>query len=72
MADLEDLGISSILDTSQDEAIERLRQIRLSRRIPVKTKGKKKSTKKSKPAPAKKLSQSQAANLLKLLEGEDQ
>lgn len=69
MADLEDLGIESILDTSQDEAIERLRQIRLSRRIPVKTKGRKTTAaKKAKAKPAPKLSSKQAANLLNLLD----
>lgn len=44
MADLEDLGYKSILNMDNDEAIETLRQIRLSRRVPVKTK--KASTKK--------------------------
>ncbi len=36
MATIDDLDFSSIVDESNDEAIERLRQIRLSRRIPVK------------------------------------
>ena len=36
MADLEDLGYTSILDMSNDEAIDTLRQIRLSRRTPEK------------------------------------
>lgn len=36
MADLEDLGYTSILDMSNDEAIDLLRQIRLSRRTPEK------------------------------------
>lgn len=67
MADLEDLDISSIMDMSQDEAIEHLRQIRLSRRTPPK-KQKKSSTKK-KTAENIKISQDQAKNLLKLLEG---
>ena len=44
MATIEDLDFTSIVDESTDEAIERLRQIRLSRRTPVK---KPKSTKKS-------------------------
>jgi DNA-binding TFAR19-related protein (PDSD5 family) len=36
MATIEDLNIQSILGESQDEAIERLRQIRLFRRTPSK------------------------------------
>ena len=36
MADIEDLGYPSILDMSNDEAIDLLRQIRLSRRVPEK------------------------------------
>ena len=36
MATIEDLNFTSIVDESTDEAIERLRQIRLSRRAPVK------------------------------------
>ena len=38
MADLEDLNYTSISNMNTDEAIEALRQIRLSRRIPLKTK----------------------------------
>ena len=37
MADLESLGYTSISDMSTDEALELLCQIRLSRRIPIKT-----------------------------------
>ena len=37
MADLNDLNISSIMSMDDDEAIETLRQIRLSRRVPVRT-----------------------------------
>lgn len=44
MATIEDLDFTSIVDESTDEAIERLRQIRLSRRLPPK---KKKTTKKA-------------------------
>jgi hypothetical protein len=33
MADLDDLGYTSILDMSNDEAIDALRQIRLSRKM---------------------------------------
>ena len=36
MADLEDLNYTSISDMTADEGIEFLRQIRLSRRTPVK------------------------------------
>ena len=36
MANLDDLGYTSILDMSNDEAIELLRQIRLRRRTPEK------------------------------------
>lgn len=70
MADLEDLGIDSILDTSQDEAIERLRQIRLSRRIPVKSRktSSSKSTAKAKSKAPPRLSAKQAENLLNLLD----
>ena len=36
MSIIKDLSITSISDMNQDEAIEHLRQIRLSRRIPIK------------------------------------
>ena len=36
MSDLDDLGITPITDMQVDEALELLRQIRLSRRTPVK------------------------------------
>ena len=64
MADLESFESQSITDMSTDEAIEMLRQIRLSRRIPVKSTKKKPSKKKSPTVNA-----TQAAELLKLLEG---
>lgn len=65
MADLDDLDYTSISDMSQDEAIELLRQIRLSRRVPVKTQqGKRKKTKK-----APEVSADQAVELLKILGG---
>ena len=66
MADLDDLGYTSLTDMDTDESIELLRQIRLSRRIPVK-KVKKTSTRKPKAAP--KPSADQAAELLKILTG---
>lgn len=65
MADLEDLGFLSITDMANDEALETLRQIRLSRRIPVKktrTSSKKKKTKQT-------VSADQAAEILKILGG---
>lgn len=65
MADLEDLGYRSISEMSTDEALEHLRQIRLSRRTP--TKSSKVTTKKS--APSAKVSADQAAELLALLGG---
>jgi len=37
MADLDNFDYTSILDMNNDEAIETLRQIRLSRRVPEKT-----------------------------------
>lgn len=37
MANLKSLGYISIADKSREEALEELRQIRLSRRVPVKT-----------------------------------
>ena len=67
MAKIEDLNTPSITEMSADEAIEHLRQIRLSRRTPVK-KPKTTATKvKDKPAP--KVTDKQAEELLKLLGG---
>lgn len=68
MANLDNLGYKSITDMTTDEAIEHLRQIRLSRRVP------KKATKAKKTALTPKLSASQlqanqAAELLKILTG---
>ena len=64
MATIEDLKIHSITDMTPDEAIEYLRQLRLSRRIPVK---KKATTTKKKSNAIPKMSKTQAADLLKLL-----
>lgn len=69
MANLDDLGFTSITDMSTDEALETLRQIRLSRRIPVKTTQPTKS-KDAKASP--KISEDQAAELLRLLTGDKQ
>lgn len=65
MADLDDLNYKSITDMDTDEALELLRQIRLSRRVPVK---KSKTTNKKKKAEPK-ISADQAAKLLELLGG---
>lgn len=68
MANLEDLGTKSISEMTTDEAIEYLRQIRLSRRTPAKQ-AKKRATKKARSKKPNKLTATQAANLLKQLEG---
>jgi len=66
MANLDDLNYKSLTEMRTDEAIEMLRQIRLSRRIPVK-KVTKSTKKKVKDAP--KVSANQAEELLKILTG---
>ena len=68
MSNLDDLDSTSISEISNDEAIELLRQIRLSRRIPTKktTKAVEKK-KKAKALPS--VDANQAAELLKLLGG---
>ena len=69
MATIEDLGKKSLADLDTDEAIEMLRQIRLSRRT-QKAKPKGKSTsKKSTKGKKKELSALQAKKLLELLGG---
>ncbi len=70
MADLDSLGYPSIIDMSNDEAIDTLRQIRLSRRIPDKQRKAAKETKKqttSRVVAA--VDPTMAAELLKLLGG---
>lgn len=64
MASLEDLNHPSITEMQTDEAIELLRQIRLSRRVPVR---KVRTTRKKLTAP--KVNPNQAAELLKILVG---
>ena len=65
MSIIKDLSITSISDMNQDEAIEHLRQIRLSRRIPIK---KVRSKSKAEKTPkVTKMTKNQAAELLKLL-----
>ena len=70
MATLDDLHIPSITEMSFDEAIEYLRQIRLSRRTmkPTKETTIKKIKEK---ASIPKLSAGQAADLLRILEGSE-
>lgn len=68
MATLEDLNIPTITEMSQDEAVDLLRQIRLSRRIPTK-KSTKSTVKKLKAKVIPKVSADDAVELLKLLGG---
>lgn len=65
MADLNDLNYTSILDMGNDEAIDLLRQIRLSRRIPEKRATKTLATKSKAPVVDANL----AAQLLEILGG---
>ena len=67
MATLEDLKIPSITDMSQDEAIEHLRQLRLSRRTPVKKHSRATKQKKKQAKLASKITKNDAIELLKLL-----
>jgi len=67
MADLESLNYTSITDMSTDEALERLRQIRLSRRTPEVRKS---TTIRSKKQLIPKVDTDMAAELLKLIKGE--
>lgn len=66
MANIDNLNYKSITDMQTDEAIELLRQIRLSRRIPDK---KTKSTSKKKAKAVPQPSAEQAAELLEILKG---
>ena len=69
MSTLEDLNIKSILDMTNEEAIEHLRQIRLSRRTvkPRTVSNKKQETKAKTTKAINNMSKEQASNLLKLL-----
>ena len=70
MANLDDLGYKSIIDMSNDEAIDTLRQIRLSRRVPEKkVKTIKETAKKTTKKVTEAIDAGMAANLLKLLGG---
>lgn len=66
MADLDSLNYTSITEMTNDEALELLRQVRLSRRVPVKTV---RTIKKTAKAPV--VDSNQAAELLKLLTGDN-
>ena len=66
MADLDDLTIIPITEMSTDEAIEMLRQVRLSRRIPVR---KNMSSIKRKQVQKPKIDADQASEILKILTG---
>jgi hypothetical protein len=68
MADLDSLGYISIIDMKTDEAIDTLRQIRLSRRVPDK-KPKMETTKQTTKKVSAMLDPSMAEELLKLLGG---
>jgi hypothetical protein len=65
MADLDNIDIMSISDMNTDEALELLRQIRLNRRVSVKPQSTPRTTKN-----VPKVSEDQAAEILKLLTGE--
>ena len=67
MATIEDLDFTSLTDMSTDEAIEHLRQIRLSRRTPVKPKKTTKKTAKAAKKETPNLNSEQAKKLLKLI-----
>ena len=73
MADLEDLGYKSVSDMTTDEAIEHLRMIRLSRRVPLKNNkyktSKKAQAKQTTNITVKSMDAEQIANLLKTLGG---
>ena len=69
MTTIEDLNLPSLTSMSPDEAIEFLRQLRLSRRIPVKKQSKSTVKKKAKAKAIPKVNADQAKELLKLLGG---
>lgn len=66
MANLDDLGITSITDQSTDDALERIRQIRLARRTNT-YKPKPVSKSKPKPVSVNALSDADREELLKIL-----
>ena len=69
MADLDDLGYKSILDMNNDEALDILRQIRLSRRTPEKKSSTRQSVKQTTTKVTTAVNAEMAAKLLELLGG---
>lgn len=72
MANLEDLKYKSISEMTTDEALEHLRLIRLSRRVPLqksKSKSTRKVTKKAVKVPVNAMNAEQIEELLKSLGG---
>lgn len=70
MADLDSLGYPSIIDMNTDEAIDLLRQIRLSRRVPEKPrKTTRETTKVTRANASAAIDAETAAKLLELLGG---
>jgi len=69
MANIDDLNYISISDMSADEGIELLRQIRLSRRIPVRKVSTKVINKRANEKRASNISAEAATELLKILGG---
>ena len=69
MANLDDLDRESITEVSQDEGIELLRQIRLSRRTPTKKVSTRKPSTKQRHKKPPDVSAEQAEALLKILTG---
>lgn len=67
MADIESLDYKSILDMTNDEALDTIRRIRLARRTPEKKT--KVITKSAKKEVKQDMSQSMAAELLKIIGG---
>jgi topoisomerase IA-like protein len=69
VADLSSLGYKSLSEMTKEEGIELIRQIRMSRRIPVKKPKKTTTTTTRRKKATPKVTTNQAAELLKLLTG---
>ena len=69
MADLDDLNYPSILDMQTDDAIDLLRQIRLSRRVSDKKPASRTTTKQTREKVITAVDGDMAAELLRLLGG---
>lgn len=67
MANIDDLDYTSISEMSQEEALDMLRQIRLSRRVPLKST--RKSYKRTPKTSASQFSPEEAAKLLEKIGG---